>query len=92
VNCTGFDPDCGARSNPFLATLLGAGLVRRDDCGFGFAVDAQCRPIAKDGRVCERMRIVGPPSAGSHGDPLGVIFIAAQVRRVVPGMVSELGL
>ena len=92
VNCTGLDPDCGARSNPFLATLLTAGLVRRDDCGFGFAVDARCRPIAKDGSVSERMRIVGPPSAGSSGDPLGVIFIAAQVRRVIPGLLSELGL
>lgn len=90
VNCTGLDAECGARSNPFLASLLEAGLVRRDDCGFGFAVDAQCRPLARDGSLSPRMRIVGPPSAGSHGDPLGVIFIAAQVRRMLPGMLADL--
>ncbi len=92
VNCTGLEADCGARSNPFLASLLAAGLLRHDDCGFGFAVDAQCRPIGRDGEVSSNMRLVGPPSAGTHGDPLGVIFIAAQVRRVLPGVVAALGL
>jgi hypothetical protein len=34
---------------------------------------------------------VGPPTAGSRGDPLGVIFIAPQIRRMVPGLLAEVG-
>jgi uncharacterized NAD(P)/FAD-binding protein YdhS len=90
VNCTGFDPSCGAAANPFLANLLSQGVIRPDPTGVGFEVDAQCRPVARDGAPSARMRILGPPSAGSFGDPLGVPFIAPQIRRVVPGILAEL--
>jgi uncharacterized NAD(P)/FAD-binding protein YdhS len=91
VNCTGLDPTCGARANPFLAALLAQGVIRIDDCGLGFAVDAQCRPIAAGGAVDPRIRIVGPPTAGTFGDPLGVLFIAPQIRRMLPGVLASLG-
>jgi uncharacterized NAD(P)/FAD-binding protein YdhS len=90
VNCTGFDPSCGAMSNPFLRELLSQGLARIDPTGFGFEVDAQCRPIGEDGAPSPALRIVGPPSAGSLGDPLGVPFIAPQIRRMLPGILAEL--
>jgi uncharacterized NAD(P)/FAD-binding protein YdhS len=92
VNCTGLDPSCGARENPFLAEVLGQRLITVDACGMGFAVDAQCRPIAADGAANPRLRIVGPPTAGTFGDPLGVLFIAPQIRRMLPGVFADLGL
>jgi len=90
VNCTGLEPSCGAASNPFLAHLLSQGLARRDPTGFGFEVDAQCRPIGRNGKASPGLRILGPPTAGSFGDPLGVPFIAPQIRRMLPAVLAEL--
>lgn len=90
VNCTGFDPSCGAADNPFLADLVAQGFIRVDPTGFGFEVDVHCRPMGRDGEVTPGLRIVGPPSAGSLGDPLGVPFIAPQIRRMLPGILAEL--
>jgi uncharacterized NAD(P)/FAD-binding protein YdhS len=92
VNCTGLDPTFGAHDNPFLAALLAQGVIRIDDCGTGFAVDAECRPIGASGTVDPRLRIAGPPTAGTFGDPLGVLFIAPQIRRIVPGVLDDLGI
>ena len=90
INCTGFDRSCGAATNPFLSDLLAQGFIRPDPSGFGFEVDAQCRPIGKDGAPSPAMRMVGPPTAGTFGDPLGVPFIAPQIRRMLPGVIAEL--
>ena len=89
VNCTGLDPAGGAASNPFLQDLLAQGLLRPDPTGLGFEVDAQCRPVARDGSPVPRLRVVGPPTAGSRGDPLGLIFIAPQIQRAIPGLLAE---
>jgi len=90
INCTGLDPSCGAATNPFLADLLAQGRIVVDGTGFGFAVDALCRPIGSDGAPAKGLRMIGPPTAGTFGDPLGVPFIAPQVRRMVPSVVAEL--
>lgn len=91
VNCTGLDPASGAQDNPLLTTLLGRGLLTLDASGMGFAVDAQCRPVGRDGSACGALRMLGPPTAGTFGDPLGVLFIAPQIRRAVPGMLEAIG-
>jgi uncharacterized NAD(P)/FAD-binding protein YdhS len=88
INCTGLDASCGAHDNPLLVSLLAQGSIRRDATGIGFEVDAAGRPIGGDGVARDRMRIVGPPTAGACGDPLGVLFIAPQVARVVRSMLA----
>ncbi len=90
VNCTGLDPSCGAADNPFLSALVSAGMLRRDETGIGFEVDGQCRPLARDGTPQPRLRMIGPPTAGTFGDPLGVLFIAPQIRRMLPGLLHQL--
>jgi uncharacterized NAD(P)/FAD-binding protein YdhS len=90
VNCTGLDPASGAHDNPLLGAVMDRGLVTLDPSGLGFAVDGECRPLARDGTAAEWMRMLGPPTAGVFGDPLGVLFIAPQVRRTVPGMLALL--
>jgi uncharacterized NAD(P)/FAD-binding protein YdhS len=90
VNCTGLDPASGARDNPFLRALLDRGAIAIDPSGIGFAVDSHCRPLDRHGQAQPNMRIFGPPSAGTFGDPLGVLFIAPQIRRHVPGMLKQL--
>ena len=91
INCTGLDAPAGVRDNPFLATLLRAGLVCADSSGLGFAVDGACRAIGSDGRAHGHVRVIGPPTVGTFGDPVGAIFIAAQIRRVIPNMLATLG-
>jgi uncharacterized NAD(P)/FAD-binding protein YdhS len=91
INCTGLDPMFGAGDNPFLRDLMRNGFLRAEPTGFGFDVDSECRPIRRDGSASARLRVVGPPTAGSRGDPLGVIFIAPQIRRMVPGLLAEVG-
>jgi uncharacterized NAD(P)/FAD-binding protein YdhS len=66
-------------------------LLQRDATGVGFAVDLRCRPIGLDERAHRRLRVVGPPTAGTLGDPLGTLFIAPQIARVVAGMLADLG-
>lgn len=92
VNCTGLDPSCGARDNPFLARLVADGILRPDATGIGFEVDAQCRPVSREGVAQARLRMIGPPTAGTFGDPLGVIFIAPQIRRMLPALLAEVGI
>ncbi|HYC36034.1 MAG TPA: FAD/NAD(P)-binding protein [Usitatibacter sp.] len=91
INCSGLGADCGARDNTLLAKLLQRGRLKPDPSGFGFAVDGDCRPLGADGPQ-RRLRMLGPPTAGTFGDPLGVIFIAPQVRRACPSMFAAAGL
>ena len=90
VNCAGLDTAGGAARNPILASLMQQRLLVADVTGVGFAVDAQCRPIGANGVSCDVMRVIGPPTAGAFGDPLGAMFIAAQIRRMLPGVFAAL--
>jgi len=91
VNCTGLDPAAGAADNPVLAAMLERGILTCDPSGLGFSVDAECRPLGRGGAPHERLRVLGPPTAGTFGDPLGAPFIVPQVRRALPGMLALLG-
>ncbi len=90
INCTGLDGSGGAQGNALLSSLVGCGRLRRDDSGLGFAVDAQCRAIGSDGHSTSALRVFGPPTAGVFGDPLGVLFITAQIHRALPGLLRHL--
>ena len=90
VNCSGLDAGAGLASNPFLAALVEQGRLQPDPSGIGFAVDAQCRAIDAHGRAQRRLRVIGPPTAGTFGDAVAVVFIATQIRRVLPDLLAEL--
>jgi uncharacterized NAD(P)/FAD-binding protein YdhS len=90
INCTGLDAVAGLSSNPFLVTLVNQGWIRRDACSMGFDVDANCKAIGADGSARASLRIVGPPTVGTFGDPIGAMFIAAQINRVLPDVLNGL--
>jgi uncharacterized NAD(P)/FAD-binding protein YdhS len=90
VNCSGLDVGAGAAANPFLRALVEQGRLLPDPSGIGFAVDAQCRAIDAHGRAQPGLRVFGPPTAGSFGDPVAVVFIATQIRRVLPELLAQL--
>jgi len=89
VNCTGADLTA-MLENPFLASLVASGQALPDPCGIGLAVDRESRALRPSGGAAERLRVIGPPAAGSLGDPLGTLFIAAHVRRMIPGFMNVL--
>ncbi len=90
INCTGVDAT-PVHEVALYAALMQRALVIADASGTGLAVDAQCRALADDGTPARRLRIIGPPTAGAQGDPLGSAFIAIQVHRIVPDILKELG-
>lgn len=91
VNCTGLDVASRTAGNPLLRSLVAQGWLQPDAVGVGYAVDAQCRPIGRDGAAREHLRLVGPPTLGTFGDPGGAMYIAAQIHRMVPGLLAALG-
>lgn len=91
INCTGIDAAAGARDNSLLAALQRQGTISIDGSGLGFSVDPECRPIGADGHAHDLLRIFGPPNAGTFGDSIGAIFIAAQIRRALPCLLETLG-
>lgn len=90
INCTGVDSTRLA-DVPLYAALLARGLVRIDASGVGLAVDGRYRALARDGHAGERLRIVGPPTLGARGDPLGGAFIGIQVHHMIPDILTVLG-
>ncbi|CAM3795404.1 FAD/NAD(P)-binding protein [Polaromonas hydrogenivorans] len=91
INCTGLDVLARVSSNPFLSALMDKGWLTPDACGIGFAVDEHCRALTAKGTKQRAVRVIGPPTAGTFGDPLGAMFIAAQIYRIVPDILSSLG-
>lgn len=91
INCTGFESDGATSSNPVLANLEQRGILRRHGTGMGYEVSDTCEAIGSAGRADPHLRIIGPPTAGTFGDPLGAIYITAQVKRLMPSAIEVLG-
>ena len=90
INCTGLDALAGLSSNPFLVSAIQRGWLRRDACAMGLEVDARCCAVGADGTVRPTLRLVGPPTVGTFGDPIGAMFIAAQIHRLLPDALHTL--
>jgi uncharacterized NAD(P)/FAD-binding protein YdhS len=90
VNCTGLDTAAGLAENPLLQSLTAQGHLRLDDVRMGLAVDAQCRALNAAGKAQADLRVVGPATLGTFGDPIGAMFIGGHVARTVPDMLRVL--
>lgn len=90
INCTGLDALAGAATNPLLASALAQGQLRRDACHLGFDVDAHGCAINANGQAQPGLRVVGPPTVGTFGDPIGAMFIGAQIHRFLPDLLRTL--
>ena len=90
INCTGVDSTHPA-DVPLYATLLARDMISVDPSGVGLAVDAHSRALARGGIAAPRLRIVGPPTAGARGDPLGSPYIAIQIHQMIPDVAAVLG-
>jgi uncharacterized NAD(P)/FAD-binding protein YdhS len=90
INCTGLDALAGLSANPFLVAATERGWLRRDPVSMGFEVDAQCCAVGTDGQAQPAVRVVGPPTLGTFGDPIGAMFIGAQIHRMLPDALATL--
>ncbi len=90
INCTGVDSTHPAEV-PLYSALLAREMLSVDPSGIGLAVDAYSRALARDGRATQWLRIVGPPTTGARGDPLGSPYIAIQIHRMFPDIARVLG-
>lgn len=56
----------------------------------GLEVDARCCAVGAGGTVRPMLRRVGPPTVGTFCDPIGAMFIAAQMYRPLPDALHAL--
>jgi uncharacterized NAD(P)/FAD-binding protein YdhS len=89
INSTGPSLSPVAAANPIYRALLDNGLARPTKINIGFDVDLHCRAIQKDGTISNNFHIVGPPTLGAFGDPIGIPFIVSQISRVIPSMLDD---
>ncbi len=90
VNASGLDTAAGIATNPVLRALCEAGHVQIDAHNLGLSIDDEGRAIDVDGKSSNWLRIIGPPTLGSFGDPIGAFFVAAQIHRFIPSILAGL--
>ncbi len=90
INCTGLDTAAGLKQNPLVQALSSHGLTRLDDCRMGLAVDAQCCAVNVAGQSQPDLRVLGPATLGTFGDPVGAMFIGGHVARIIPDVLRFL--
>ena len=81
-DCRGYMPDWSRISNPLIAGLVGAGLVRSDPLGIGLDVTTDCRLIDRNGRTSERLFAVGPITRGRFWEIEAIPDIRKQCEAV----------
>lgn len=90
INCTGPSNRPDQSENPFIKALLASGLSRMHPTGLGFDVDDQCRAIGANGATHPSLVFLGALTLGACGEPLATPWIAAQISRLIPSVMSQL--
>jgi uncharacterized NAD(P)/FAD-binding protein YdhS len=86
INCTGFDLGGPPAAGSLMAQLESDDLLVQDPSGVGYRTDPLARCINSNDVAQPNLHLVGPQTAGAWGDPLGTIFIAMQIRRMLDGI------
>jgi uncharacterized NAD(P)/FAD-binding protein YdhS len=81
VNCAGPNGDPARSTDPLIANLLRAGLVRSDACRLGLDTDENSRLIAADGAVNQKLFAVGPIMRGALWEITSVPDIRVQAAK-----------
>ena len=89
---TGPDHAGAIATNPALASLARAGLIRPDPVGLGLDVDDLDRAVGQDGSVRASLLVAGPLARGRVGELMGLPQVsqhaekvAAEVAMTLPG-------
>jgi uncharacterized NAD(P)/FAD-binding protein YdhS len=79
---TGPAHDGAIASNPALASLALAGLIRPDAVGLGLDVDASNRAIGADGVALPTLLVAGPLARGQVGELMGLPQVSDHAEQV----------
>ena len=90
INCTGPSGRPNLSKSPFIQALLASRLCRVHPTGLGFDVDDDCRALRADGERVPSLVFLGALTLGAFGEPLATPWIAAQIWRLVPSLISQL--
>ncbi len=90
VNCTGPSADIEHSTEPLIATLVAAGLIRADPLRLGLDVDADHRALRADGQVHATLFAVGPITRGALWEINAVPDIRVQAVQAAAGVLTAL--
>ena len=91
VNCAGPGKLPGS-AGPLVRDLLDAGVAKVGPHDLGLAVDPAGRVIGADGRVNERLWLIGPLRRGTQWETTAVPEIRAQAQRAAADLRGEAAL
>jgi len=84
INCT------GAGQDPFLASLVTAGIGVADAFGKGLRVTADNQIIRPDGSASKNLLMIGPQMASSLGDVVAASEVSLAAIRVAGNFAEQL--
>jgi uncharacterized NAD(P)/FAD-binding protein YdhS len=82
INCTGPDTDLASVKDPLMQNLRRLGLVRPDALGLGLDTNEHGSLIDADGRVSERLHLVGPLRKGQLWENTAVPELRVEASRM----------
>jgi uncharacterized NAD(P)/FAD-binding protein YdhS len=82
INCTGPDHGRVLQTNPVLASLAGAGLVRGDCHGLGIDTDMRARALDREGAPNPTLFVSGPLARAAFGELMGLPQVSMHAALV----------
>jgi len=87
-DCGGVSVDVRASANPLIRQLVQSGAARPDEMHIGLDVDPNCAVVASEGRVSQRVRVVGPLTRGRYFEIEAVPDIRLQCAAIANSLLA----
>lgn len=87
-DCGGVSVDVRASANPLIRHMVQSGAARPDEMHIGLDVDAHCAVVASEGRVSQRVRVVGPLTRGRYFEIEAVPDIRLQCAAIANSLLA----
>ncbi len=90
INCTGPDHSSVVQTNPALASLAEAGLLRPDGFRLGIETDMSARVIDSAGKPVETLFVSGPLARAAFGELMGLPQVSLHAALVAEKVSQQL--
>ncbi|MBX3407708.1 MAG: hypothetical protein KF869_13195 [Phycisphaeraceae bacterium] len=89
INCTGPETDLRKVEDAFVRRLVECGVVRPDALGLGLDTDAHGAIVSADGRVQDRLMLVGPLRKGQLWENTAVPELRHETLAMAKGLAGR---